>query len=491
MNRGNRSSNLLSGIRLNIFSNDELDAIHNATLEILNNTGLRIESKEAVEVFHSAGANVEKIDEESTLVKIPPYLVEDCIRSTPSRVIHRGRDPEKDFVDEPGRVSYTHGMGYMQINDIDTRKIRETRKKDIIETTILADYYDELETVSFGTMPRDIPTALQPVTCFEAVVSNTTKPIHMSPQNVRNLQKVIEMAIAVVGGKEKFKERPLFTCSVMTQSPLIVSKVDCEITMEAAKWGLCINSTGMPLAGTVSPVTLAGSIAQANAEALSMIILSQLINKGNPCYFMWGASLSDLKTLAISVGSPEHGLCCAAGAQLAQYYQIPTFNITGIGDSKEVDIQSGYESGYSRLIGALAGANIIIGAGEYDQLCTLDYAKLALDAENIRMINRMLKGIEVTNDTLALDVINQVGPGGEFLTHEHTYTNLNRVSKNKLFDRNNRGKWKSLGSKNIIDEAYEEARYIINNHKPKPLPVGVAEELRAIIEDYGKELGVQ
>ena len=176
---------------------------------------------------------------------------------------------------------------------------------------------------------------------------------------------------------------------------------------------------------------------------------------------------------------------------MAQYYGLPCF-VGGGGDtdSKLLDAQAGYESALNALTVALSGANIIMGAGTLNQLLTIDYAKLVMDAEMARMINRIVGGVTVTDETLALDVIHEVGPGGEYLTHAHTYDHMHSLSQSRIFDWNTREVWEAAGAKDVVERSYEKVHSILENHQPHPLPNGATENMRSIITQYESELGI-
>jgi trimethylamine--corrinoid protein Co-methyltransferase len=199
----------------------------------------------------------------------------------------------------------------------------------------------------------------------------------------------------------------------------------------------------------------------------------------------------DMKTGVAAVGAPELARVAAGTTRLAKYYGLPCLAGAAMSDSKIPDAQAAYESAFSIMSTALAGANIVFGMGGLDHLLTIDYAKLIMDAELERMVMNVIGGIEVSDDSVALDVIHQVGPAGEFLTQQHTYDHMRDFSQNNLYDRHARDVWAEQGAKNMTERAYEEARYIIENHKPKSLPQGAAEAMQTITAEYEAELGIR
>lgn len=480
---------VLSGFGLNGFSDDELDSIHYGTLQVLQHTGLKVENDEAIEIFHGSGASVERSNGYG-IVRIPPHVVEDCIRWAPSTVVYHGRNPEDDFVVEPKRVGLTNGGGCVNVIDLSTRKQRKALKRDCGEIALVCDGLDEICVFERPCIASDVPPEIYPVHVFEAILANTSKHTLIGADRATNLGTMVELAAACIGGMENFKRRPVFTASVCPTSPLALLRDCSEVVIEAARQGVGLWIIPMALAGATSTATLAGTLVTTNAETLGALVLAQLTARGTPCTYGNTSTIMDLRTGIGAVGGPELSLVAAGAAQMAQYYRLPCSVGGGMSDSKIPDAQAAYETALSALTAALAGANIIFGAGSLDQVLTFDFAKLVMDAELMGMINRVVRGIDVTDGSMALDVIHQVGPGGEFMTHDHTYDHMREISQSNVFDRNAREVWVGTGGKDLTERAYEKARSILEKHKPNPLPKGAAEAMRSMVEDCEKELGI-
>ncbi len=217
----------------------------------------------------------------------------------------------------------------------------------------------------------------------------------------------------------------------------------CEIIMTASSLGAGIAIIPMALAGATSTATLPGTIANHNAEVLAAIMLAQLTQKGTRCTYCSISTIMDLKLMVGAVGAPELGMISAATTKMAQYYNLPSWIGAGLSDSKLPDAQAGYEFAINALLGALSGANIVYGAGALESALTIDYAKLVMDGEAMGYIRKIINGIDITPETLALDIIHEVGPGGEFLTHEHTFAHLKDQSQVKIFNRQTRTAWEA------------------------------------------------
>jgi len=483
-------AHVLSGFGLNVLTNDELDSIHFATLQVLQDPGLRVEGTEAIEIFHGAGASVEPFEGYS-IVRIPSHVVDDCIGWAPATVVYHGREPEDDCVAEPKRTNLINGGGCVNVIDVFTREHRSAVKKDCGEIALVCDALDEIGIFERPCIASDVPPETYPIHVFEAILNNTSKHTFIGADTARNLSKMADLAAACVGGMDNFRKRPLFTASVCPTSPLGILRDCCGVVIEAARRGVGLWIIPMALAGATSPATLAGTLVTTNAEALGVLILAQLTAKGTPCTYGNTSTIMDLRTGIGAVGAPEMPLIVAGVARLAQYYQLPCGVGGGMSDSKIPDAQAAYETAVGALTAALAGANIIFGPGGLDQLLTFDYAKLMMDVELIAMVTRVVQGIDVTDASMAVDVIQQVGPCGEFISHDHTYHHMREISQNRLFDRNLRDGWVAAGGKILTDRAYEEAQRILRHHRPKPLPKGAAEEMHGIVEGYDRELGVR
>ncbi len=310
------------GLGLKLFSDDELEEIHLATLEVLEKTGLLFDDDEALEVLDGGGAI---IDKSTRVAKLPPYLVEDSIRSAPSKILLAGRNPKNDFVMESNRVGFTNFGEGVFINDPYTGEHRETTKADVAASALIADYLSEIDVYERAVGAGDVPQETVQLHNAEAWLPNTSKHGFMGPGSGYNIKKIVAMAEAIVGGKEKLQERPIVSFITCPVSPLQLVQESCEIIMESARSGMACNVLSMAMAGGSSPVTLAGTLVDHNAEILGGLVLSQLTCKGSK--FVYGSSTTamDLRLAAASVGSPECALINAAVAQMATYYLLPSW----------------------------------------------------------------------------------------------------------------------------------------------------------------------
>ena len=477
-----------TGFGLTALSRDELDSIHYATLQIFQDTGVKVMSEKALEVFHGGGARVERLNGYG-IVKIPSYLAEECIFAAPHTIVYHGRNPLDDFVAEPNRVGFATFGGCIYVIDPVTRQVRRSTRKDCGDIARVCDHLNEISVAERAVNATDVTPGTESVNNLEMLLTNTGKHIFLGADSIQAVKAMVEMASVCAGGKEMFQKRPVFTLNVCPVSPLTLEKSTCEVIMEGARQRIGLNVLPMSLSGGTSSVTLAGTLVTHNAEVLSAIILAQLVAKGLPCTYGSTSTILDLRFGTSAIGSPEYGMINAALAKLAQYYRLPSWVGGGASDSKEPDIQSGYEFTLSATLSALSGSNIIFGSGVLEQGLTFDLAKLIMDAEMIRMVQTAISGIRVADDTLAMDVIHEVGPGGGFITHDHSFEYMKYQSQPRLFDRRNRQQWlEATGGVSLRDRAYETAIGILETHKPPPLPVGAPEAVAEIVADFEKEI---
>ena len=313
---------LSGGFSLNVFTPDELDEIHLATLEVLHKTGLFVEDEEAIEVFHGGGAQV---DRKKKVVKLPSYLVEDAIRSAPSKVCLAGRNPKHDFVLESNRVGFTNFGEGVLIYDAYSGKLRGTTKQDVADSAKVVDYLSDIDVYERAVGAHDVPMATVQLHNAEAWLSNTSKHGFMGSGDGYLSEKLVDMTAAIVGGRDKLREHPIISFVTCPVSPLKLVKDTCEIIMAGARNGIVVNVLSMAMAGGSSPATLAGTLVDHNCEVLGGIVIGQLACKGTPMVYGSSTTAMDLRLAAASVGSPECAMISAAVAKLARFYSLPSW----------------------------------------------------------------------------------------------------------------------------------------------------------------------
>jgi trimethylamine--corrinoid protein Co-methyltransferase len=309
------------GFKLETFTRDELEELHRATLEVLERTGVYVQKQQARDVFAAAGAKVEP----DGVVKLPPHLVEEAIRSAPPRLTLAGRVPERDSAIEAGRVTFTCFGEGISIIDPFNGEYRPTTKNDLEYSTRIIDALDVITIVERCVGSQDVPPPVQAIHNYEAIVNNTGKHVFLGPENGRNVRTIVKMAKAAVGA-ERFEAAgspvSFITCPV---SPLRLVEDCCDIIMTCAEEDVCICILSMAMSGGSAPVNLAGTLVTHNAEVLAGTVLSQLVKKGAKIVYGSSTTAMNLKLATACVGSPELAMINAAVASIARFYNLPSW----------------------------------------------------------------------------------------------------------------------------------------------------------------------
>jgi len=310
------------GARLEIFSEADLDDIHRSTLEVLEHTGVFVESDDALDVLSDGGC---RVDRETKTVKFPPHIVEDAIRCSPSSVRLCGRVPENDIMLEGGRVGFTNFSAGIMVLDPRTDEHRQSTAADVADLARMTDYLSEIDTYEHSVESRDASQDTLAVRDAAIGLANTTKCVGTGALSMADIDAIVRMGAAVAGGEDKLRERPLVYFCECPVSPLKLTRDAAEVIMGAARHGLPNTVISMAMSGATSPVTLAGTLVTHNCEVLSSITLAQLTERGAPSIYGSSTTTMDLRLATASVGSPELGLLSAGVAQLAQRYLLPSF----------------------------------------------------------------------------------------------------------------------------------------------------------------------
>ncbi len=463
---------------MRMLTNDEVLHVHTTSLEILEKVGISTNSKRITDILTRSGA---EINTSTGYVSIPRSLVTDALKSTPKEIHLFGR--QNEMVLERGRVYFGFGGTPLhQLFDMDTGRSRASTKQDVANATRLGDALPKLAFMMAICGATDVPHETEHLHELEVVFANTGKHIVWALPEATTAKKAIEMATAVAGGMEELKKKPLLSCYSESISPLAFSTMN-EDLVEFAIAGLPIFFTGCPMVGLTGPATLIGTYALGNAETLAALTLSQLINPGTPFIYGPGIGVSDLRTLRFSFAAPEWAMGHIIQSQVAGLYQLPTFGWGGSSDSKIPDSQAGAEAGMMALMSALSGINMIHCCG---YLAGSDYGSMEMAVvcdEIVGWIFRVIDGTRVDPESLALDVIQDVGSNGSYLRHKHTFAHLKQeVFTPRLFDRYNEPIWAQKGRKDIREVAKDRVKKILSEHTPEPLSRDVKAALRRIVQ---------
>jgi len=461
---------------LELLTKDEIYSIHASALDILDNIGVIFEDKSALVILGESGCEV---NSKTGLVRFPEKLVEEVMKKAPSSVTLCGRTSDYDLKMEDCRTYFAGGANALKIVDSDTFDARDATVKDFVNLTIISDALENVHCYLPIVWPQDVlPIGVDRVKCENALM-NTLKHYFADAEGRKGAEDQVKMAEAVAGGEAELRKRPILSLAPCITSPLCWGSNALGVLSVMAEKSLPQIISSEPESGATSPVTLAGSLVQQNAEILSGVVLSQLINPGAPVLSCTLPSLMDMRSANIACGTVELGLMCAAMAQIYRQYRIPYVGTGGIADSKIPDEQAAYEKALSALIPAQAGSNLIhLASGMLESILATSYEQIVIDNEILGMVLRAARGIEVTPETLAIDTIKKVGPRGHFLAQKHTMKYLKEEHYITAFtDRNTRRAWNDRGRKDIIKRAKEMAQKILSSHKPEPLDRDVVKKL--------------
>jgi trimethylamine--corrinoid protein Co-methyltransferase len=468
-----------------VLTEDQIKEIHLATLEVLETIGVRVLNDKGVQLLRDAGCRLK----DDSLVQIPNWLVEDCIRSAPSRITVYDRGGEEAMRLEGRNVYFGLGTDLLNTYDLKTGELRRSGLQDVVNAARTADYCEEIDFIASFALPQDVPTNMMYTACFKAMVENSTKPIFFTAAGYEDLSFIIEVAAAVAGGEDRLKERPFLIHYSEPKSPLTHSFGAVSKLFLCAEKGVPLNYTPGMLMGGSAPVTLAGTLVVANAEALSGLVLHQLRSKGAPIISGSATSPMDMLTSTTTYGAPEARLVSSAHSDLLHYYGIPMWGTAGCTDAHVLDQQAAMESAVSLLIAALDGANLVHDVGYLGQGLIGSPASIVMCDETISYVRRFIRGFDVSRDRIGMDVIRQVGPGGHFLAEEQTAT-LHRQEhwRPKFVNRDDPETWMKKGGKTYGETVTQKAIHILESHRPKSLSDDVLNALEDISQRAEKAL---
>ncbi|MCK4698231.1 MAG: trimethylamine methyltransferase family protein, partial [Dehalococcoidia bacterium] len=420
-------------------------------------------------------------------VRLPREAVMELVARAHSEVTLHGRYPEHHIT--LGGTQVYAGTGGTALNVIDTAsgERRQATLHDLKRITKLVDGLENIHFFLLPTYPNDVPAANVDVNRFFAGLDNTAKHVMGGVYTPQGINQVIRMAEIIAGSADKLCQEPVISMIVCAISPLKIDRIYGDMIVTIAQAGIPIALPAEPLCGATSPVTLAGNLVIQNVDSLTEVCLTQLVNPGTPVIYGSVASSADLRDLKYIAGAIEMGLLNAAGAQLAQFYRLPFYATAGMSDAKTIDAQCGYESALSSLLCALGGANFIHdAAGLLDFALSVSYEKYVVDNEIIGMVMRAVEGIKVDEDTLAFDLIKEVGPGGNFVSAKHTRKYMRTEHyQPTLSDRDHLEEWQAKGKRDTYARARNRVEEILaapGYRLPDEVRQRIINEIPGIIE---------
>jgi trimethylamine--corrinoid protein Co-methyltransferase len=470
-------------LKLEILTTEEVKKIHEATLWIIERVGVRFPSQRALDIWESHGAVV---DREKKIVRAKGDLIEEALTKCPPAYSLAARDPEQDLSLDGNHVYLgTDGCG-VEVIDIHTAQKRTSCLRDVQEIARVADATPEVAFHWVAVSAQDMPVEARGLYEIKAVCENSTKHVQTeSIYNVHEAKAAMEMAALLAGGRDKLRERPVLSVMQCTAPPLGHDGGSLDAALIAAEHGVPTGFMTMASCLTTGPVTMAGTLAVGNAEVIAATALLQLAYPGAPVFYAAAQTASDLRTGAYTGGGPEDFLFGAATNALADFYNIPLSMGSFATGAKEPNWQAGVEGSLSTFMASVVMSDMLLGCGFLHGSRIWSYAEMMMDCEIFSIIHKMMQGIEVNEETLALETIANVGPGGHFLAQKHTKKHMRELFVPQFMDRRPYSEWEAKKD-DARDWAVAKARKILAEHQPDPLDPQISAEMDRIIKSVEK-----
>lgn len=465
--------------KMRVINGKQIAKLHLATLEVLERTGVKLTHPKALELLSGSGARVN-----GDRVRIPSWMVEKAIQQAPPRVILGKRTGERTVYLEGDKSYFGPSLDCIDYMDPETHERVRFESKHVEVTAALTDALPNYQWCMSIGMADDVPPDLADRIVARKIMENCEKPLVFCCKDTNSVKDIYEMALLLCGGKEKFDQAPYIVHYSEPISPLVYYDPAVDKLIFCAENNIPLINFPAPQASGSSPATFAGSLVQASAESLSGLVIHQLANPGAP--FIYGAftTVMDMKTTMFSYGAPEMSLMTGALAQMAQHYRLPFFGTAGATDSKFCDAQAGAESAFQTLCAASVGSGLVHDCSswmDHGNMVSPEYMVLVHDV--VDSVKHFMNGIDVNDETLALDIIDKVGPGGHYLQEKHTMDNYRKVKYSDLFERMVYANWVDAGAKKL-EQRLQEITLDKMKHRPAPLASEIVKELDRLQEAW-------
>ncbi len=467
--------------RMSFLSDEDKRRIHRATLQILQQTGMEIVHGEALALLKDAGCQVR----ERSIVRIPEILVETAIKTAPQEI--EVFDREGSFSMNLGgyRAYFGTGSDLLYTIDLNTQERRSCMLHDVRLAAKLCDGLPNIDFIMSSAHPSDVSPHRSYLYCFQAMVENSQKPIVTTAESRDDLKVMWEIGKTVRNDEASLRQQPYLLHYAEPISPLKQAFEGLDKLLFCAEMGIPVVYTPAPIAGSTAPITIAGHVAQGLAECLCGVVIHQLKQKGAPIIIGMGPAVLDMVSGECSYSAPEYCLAYMAAVEMSHFYNLPSWGYAGTSDSQVPDGQATYEAGLMTFLSSLAGANLNHDVGYLDFGKTGSLEMMVITDEIIDQTRRLLRGLPVDEEHLALSVIHSIGPGGHFLTADHTLTHLRATQwRPTLISREGHDQWKASGGLSLTERACERALRILKDHKPKPIDAGKALTINKLVEGY-------
>ncbi len=472
-----------TGTQFQRLSDEQCQKLHSAGLEILERTGVRLHHQPAVDLLQKAGARVS----EGNRVRIPPILVEKALTTVPKQVMLYNRHGRPVIPLSGRRTFFGTGSDCLNIIDHRTGERRRAILQDVVEGVTLCDALPHIDFVMCMFLPEDVPTMVADRYQMEVMLNRTTKPIMFVTTDLAGCVDAVKMAEAVVGGGDALQQKPLISCYINVTNALQHNKEALQKLLYLSEKGLPFAYIPVALGGATAPITLAGNMAIWHAGSLVGLVLSQLNRAGSPFITSgWGASALDMRTTVSPYVEPEKQFIAQ---ELAHWCRLPMFAFGGCSDAKQVDQQASLEAALTLMSNALAGSHLVHDLGYLESGLSGSLAQLVICDELVNWIRTALAEIQINDQTLALDVIDEVGPDGDFLDTDHTLAHFRQRWYPTLIERGNYDDWLNDGGQDLGQRAAGRVEQILDEHQPETLPVDTQKQLREIVQQAVDQFG--
>jgi trimethylamine--corrinoid protein Co-methyltransferase len=464
------------GSKNRILSKEQISQVNEYALKLMEDIGCSVSCEEALEILGQAGCDVGNPER----VKISRKLVMEAIEAAPGEIEVFDRNGEPAMVLKEDACYYGTGSDCNKTIDLESGERRLCLKQDVAGLARFCDALPNVDFImSFG-IANDAPDGSNFVHQFEAMLTNTIKPIIVTGHGRNDMTAMVEMAGAAIGGVDKLQKKPPLILYTEPISPMVHTEMGVGKGLICCEYGIPFIYIASPMMGGTSPATIEGTLVQTVAESLAGLVIFQKKQAGAKFIFGGDATIMDMHTSIFSYGCPELNILNAGLADMAHFYGLPFFCIAGSTDSKVLDAQAGFEFAMSIYNATLNGCNIIHDCGYLEFGSTSSFESILFSDEIIGIIKHMLKPLSFSDETVPLQVMDSIGPGGNFLMEDHTYENFKKSFYfPRFFDRNNFETWEENGSKDLLATLNENAKKIFAEYQPE----NVSEEVKSKIED--------
>ena len=468
---------------LQFLSPEEIQIIHQSALKILSSIGMRLPHEEAIELMSQNGAEIA----DDNVVRIPARLVDAAIESVPKRkdVTLFGRDPKHDVSFEKHDPALTCMTMAVNVIDPHTRQKRPATNDDLAALTRIADQLENIRVNGGLVTPQEVPGDYNDWYTWATTIKNTAKHITGGMYGSRCVRDAAQMGAIALGDEKQFRERPFISGWVLTLPPFAIDAESLDALMEMSRWKIPVMLSSGPILGTSSPVTLGGTIAQAHAEILACIVVSQLVNPGSPIIYTSFARGMDMKSGNVSMACPEFGILKVAMAQMGKHLDLPIRMPSMLRDAKVLDAQAGFETGMIATVTGLI-ADLMDGM-QLDMDLVVDFPDLVFCDDCMAAVRRMATELLIDEDTLALETMKAVGPGGTYLSQDHTFEHFRReLWMPKLLERRNWDLWEKDGAMDIFKISESKTLEMLAADPEPLLPPDVQDQIDEVVKEAQK-----